>query len=188
MIKEYIRNNCKVEIIQEDCVDNPRLEWDHVGTMVTGHRRYKLSEEEGGPDEWEAIDNDEDKLSLPIYMMDHSGLSVRSASFGCPWDSGRVGVVYVTKEDAKASFGEDFEEAAMNCLEAEIEELNQYLTGDVYWVRVTNPFGEEETLGCIYGSDEAEQEANQMADAYVHQELATQIVLGCTGTGTQKCR
>lgn len=37
--------------------------------------------------------------------MDHSGLAMQTTSFNDPWDSGQVGWIYVSKEDALKEFG-----------------------------------------------------------------------------------
>lgn len=40
-------------------------------------------------------------VMLPVYLMDHSGLSVNTVGFGCPWDSGQVGMIYCPLETAR---------------------------------------------------------------------------------------
>ena len=41
---------------------------------------------------------------MPVYLMDHSGLSIRTTSFQDRWDSGCIGWVYMTKEEAVTAF------------------------------------------------------------------------------------
>lgn len=41
---------------------------------------------------------------MPLYLMDHSGLAMQTESFHDPWDSGQVGWIYVSKEDALKEF------------------------------------------------------------------------------------
>lgn len=74
-------------------------------------------------DEW-ASDN---LCILPVYLYDHSGITVSTSSFSCRWDSGQVGFIYVTKDKAGDDWG-----CAEACLKSEIETLAQYLEGDVY--------------------------------------------------------
>ena len=38
---------------------------------------------------------------LPLYMYEHSGIALSTTPFSCPWDSGRLGFVIMTKEKAK---------------------------------------------------------------------------------------
>lgn len=35
---------------------------------------------------------------LPLYLYDHSGISISTGSFSCPWDSGQVGFIYVARD------------------------------------------------------------------------------------------
>lgn len=44
-------------------------------------------------------------IVMPLYLLDHSGLAMQTTSFHDPWDSGQVGWVYVSKEDALKEFG-----------------------------------------------------------------------------------
>ena len=37
---------------------------------------------------------------LPLYLYDHSGLSMNTSGFSCPWDSGQVGWIYCNNEKA----------------------------------------------------------------------------------------
>lgn len=48
---------------------------------------------------WSALEKD--YVILPLYLYDHSGISMSTSDPGCRWDSGRVGYIYVSLEDAK---------------------------------------------------------------------------------------
>ena len=70
---------------------------------------------------------------LDLYLYDHSGITIRTSPFSCPWDSGQVGFIWVTKaccEDQGVAW-----ENAANYLESEIKQLDMYLTGDVWGYR-----------------------------------------------------
>lgn len=65
---------------------------------------------------------------LPLYLYDHSGITMNTGGFLCPWDSGQVGYIYMSYDTAR-------EEAITNpivYLEGEVETYDQYLRGDVY--------------------------------------------------------
>ncbi len=73
---------------------------------------------------------------LPIYMYNHSGCTIKTSPFSCPWDSGLVGYIYMTAEKAKK---EQFTKGnkvdwkrVVECLKSEVHTYNQYLTGEVY--------------------------------------------------------
>lgn len=72
-------------------------------------------------------------IILPLYLYDHSGITMSTSGFSCPWDSGQVGVIYISKEDAKKEYsGGDYEEKAIKYLTGEVETYDDYLTGSVY--------------------------------------------------------
>jgi hypothetical protein len=76
-------------------------------------------------------------ISLPIYMYDHSGITIRTYPFECPWDSGQIGYIYVTyaqilKELDIKRLSPKARKWAYNLLRGEINVYNQYLTGEVY--------------------------------------------------------
>jgi len=93
-------------------------------------------------------------VSLPLYLYDHSGLSMSTSSFSCPWDSGQVGFIYAKKDDD--------EELLRMLLVNEVEVYDQYLQGEVYGFVLLNEDGEEEDA-CwgFFGDDWRE---NGMAD------------------------
>ena len=96
---------------------------------------------------------------LPLYLMDHSGISMSVGSFGCPWDSGQVGWITCDKETINREFNGD-RDLAEKCLLAEVMTYDQYLTGNVFGFIVEERDDDddsdwEETDSCwgFYGSD-----------------------------------
>ena len=70
-------------------------------------------------------------LSLRLY--DHSGISMSTSTrypYNCPWDSGWIGLIYVTQEKLNET-GTD-KKTAEDILEAEVKTYDQYLRGDIY--------------------------------------------------------
>ena len=43
-------------------------------------------------------------IVLPIYMYDHSGITISVNPFSCPWDSGQIGFIYISKEKARKEY------------------------------------------------------------------------------------
>ena len=81
---------------------------------------------------------------LPLYLYDHSGITMSTSSFSCPWDSSQVGWIYATKEDVQKEYGAFTKEnlqKAHQCLEWEVETYAQFLEGDVYWYRLEKFLG-----------------------------------------------
>lgn len=67
---------------------------------------------------------------LPVYLYDHSGLSMSTSPYSCPWDSGQVGFIYCTRHVAD-NHGIAWERVP-NMLKAEIATMDAYLSGEVY--------------------------------------------------------
>lgn len=104
---------------------------------------------------------------LPLYLYDHSSITMRTGSFSCPWDSGQVGWIVCDNETIEKEFNGN-RELAEKVLQAEVKVYDQYLTGDVYGYIVEetdDPDSDdwEVTDSCsgFYGSDIRE---NGMAD------------------------
>jgi len=76
-------------------------------------------------------------IMLPLYLYDHSGVTMSTKPFSCPWDSGQIGYIYVTLEDVRREWSCKRVSAkrrvqAEQRLVAEVEVYNGYLRGDVY--------------------------------------------------------
>jgi hypothetical protein len=122
--------------------------------MVCWHNRYNLGDYEkngrrsiAGKDEltfddpsdfqeW-AEENKQNLIMLPLYLYDHSGITMNTGGFSCPWDSGQVGYIFVTKEQIRKEYDWKLITAArrskiLEYLKGEVTVYDQYLTGDVY--------------------------------------------------------
>ena len=75
---------------------------------------------------------DEHYIMLSLYLYDHSGITMNTTGFSCPWDSGQVGFIYVSNKDAEKEYGTYFEEKAEKYLKGEVHTYDQYIRGDVY--------------------------------------------------------
>ncbi|MBV6342342.1 hypothetical protein [Candidatus Magnetobacterium casense] len=132
-----------VEIFTYESPESPR-EWDNLGTMVCWHRRYSLGDKHDfkTPEEFKEWAGKGLAVILPIYLYDHSGLTVSTQPFSCPWDSGQVGWIYATKEDVRQNYGvkkisAKWLEHVKAVLEAEVKTYDQYLNGEVYGYKVS---------------------------------------------------
>ena len=111
---------------------NPR-EWDNLGTMVCRHKRYRL----GDTDQLLAGKQRETAIMLPLYLYDHSGITMRTRPFDCPWDSGQVGCIYVLPDEVKREYGckrvtPTIRAKVLEVLEQEVKTYDQYLRGECY--------------------------------------------------------
>ncbi len=155
----------KLRIEQDENPANPREEFDHFGTMACFHRRYHLGDKpfNNSPDDFETFwtENGAGGIKLPLYLYDHSGLTISTKPFSCPWDSGQIGYIYATKEQIQKEFEGNIEKAT-KCLESEVVEYNQYLTGDVWGYVVEDEDGHHlDSCWGFYGREYAEEQGNE---------------------------
>jgi hypothetical protein len=129
-----------VELHFDDEPINPRDDREPLGHMVCWHGRYDL----GDKHDWKTPADFENwyqaqsqpKVRLPLYLYDHSGLTMNTHGFSCPWDSGQVGYIYATWAALESEYGApwDFEKEklALTVLEHEVEDYDRYLRGEYY--------------------------------------------------------
>jgi hypothetical protein len=168
-----------IEVIQDNDAQNPREEWDNFGTMICFHRRYTLGDKHkyDSPDEaMAAVKKQGIGLLLPMYMYDHSGITIRTTPFSCPWDSGQIGFIYITKAKLREEYSvkrvtkKIIEKARLNLL-AEVTTYNQFLTGETFGFKTyaneeAKDAGEEQdSCWGFYGSDILENGILEQAGA-----------------------
>lgn len=143
---EDTQENRTVRIYQDSDPMNPRTDWDgQLSIMVAFHDRYTLGDSDHGYsqsdyDSWEelaaAIAADGGIHILPLYLYDHSGISISTGKFNDRWDSGQIGFIFTTKErleECGLSASLDVEEM----LKSEVSIYDNYLRGEVYGYVVT---------------------------------------------------
>lgn len=174
-----------IEIYQDTYTESPR-EWDNLGTMVCFHRRYDLgdkhdydSDDYSGWEEMKEAIMKQEKVHtiLPLYLYDHSGITMNTTGFSCRWDSGQVGWIFVSKDKVKEE-GID-ESKVEKYLKGEVETYDQYLRGDVYGYKIyevtTCSLGhehEEDLDSCwgFYGEEYCLQEAKDIVNHWIEKE------------------
>ena len=174
-------------IVQDTDPESPR-DWDNAGTMACWHPRYHLGDEQPteSPSDWLAAFTRDNPgaVILPLYLYDHSGLTIRCAPFSCPWDSGQVSYVYATRDTILKEWGGPnskrltprLRACAESCLRSEVSTYDEYLTGQVYGILIESPAGDN-LDSCFggYGLDYTREEAARMlahADAADAREAA----------------
>ena len=155
-----------INIYHDENPESPR-EWDNLGTMYTSHRRYRPEEEldkhfETG-DVFESYGVFRDDflrryVALPVYLYDHSGLTVSTTPFSCRWDSGLFGIIAVPVEQVKKEYGwklltKPRREAIERHLQGEIKTYDDYLRGEVYGFEITNHNALVNSCWGYYGDD-----------------------------------
>lgn len=146
-----------LRIKQDDCYgDNNPREHCNFGTMVCWHTRYNLGDEQPQTTPEFYFEKIKPCIRLPIYMYDHSGITIRTSPFSDGWDSGQLGWIYVTSEKIKSEFkvkslNGAIKNKARSILEQEVKLYDQYLRGAVWGFE----FGDDSCWGFI--GDELEE-------------------------------
>ena len=81
------------------------------------------------------VEQMEGMVILPLYLYDHSGITMNTTGFSCPWDSGQVGWIYADKRRIEAEYGKvtpETMEKARQVLEGEVKSYDYFLTGQCY--------------------------------------------------------
>lgn len=132
MSKLYKKEGEYLRIAQDENPVDPRKDNDgHVGTIVCWHPRLKLGDEQPREDpETYREKLPKNRIELPLYSNEHSGISLSVSSYLCKWDSGQVGFIYTTLERLEEHCTSV--DVAEEYLRGEVHEYNQFLSGEVY--------------------------------------------------------
>jgi len=175
----------KLEIVQDTDPENPR-NWDNLGKMICFHRRYNLGDEHSYKfndyNSWEEMKTDIIKqenvaVIYPLYLYNHSGITISTTPFGDRWDSGQVGFVYISKQTIYEEYNckritKAIRLKAESVLQAEVKTYDKYIIGDAWGYRITDE-DENEIESCwgYYDWESAEEEGNNMMKYYKEKEL-----------------
>jgi hypothetical protein len=172
--------NYTIKLIQDENPMNPREDYDHFAHMICFHRDYGLGDKDWKsknrnsshqdlmtPEELKEIVSRKDVIALPLYILDHSGLWMRTGRFAEDsggWDTSMVGYIYVTYEEIHKNMArpkphkkdaphpypiasikhvtKTDRDHAIRLMEAEVQEYSDYLSGDVCGYVVEDEEGE----------------------------------------------
>ena len=180
MIESFEHNGKVVEIDVDEDAQSPREDCYNPDVMVCFHKRMQLGDKtdykQGDFQSWEEMEDkickDNDILDiLPIYMYDHSGITISTTPFSCPWDSGRVGFIYITKDKARECcmvkrVTKKTKAWARECLLSSVKVYDQFLTNDIYGYTIKDKDTDEVLESCwgFYGLDEVIKESKEIAE------------------------
>jgi len=179
----------KIEVIHDEHPSDPRGD-DNLGTMVCFHPDYSLGDKhkynKSDYNSWEGLEraiheNEDVGAILPLFLYDHSGITMNTIGFQCPWDSMRVGFIFISKEKMRYEYSykrvsQKLIKRVQGYLKNEVKLYDQYLTGDAYGYRITDTETEKEIDSCwgFFGEDYCMEEAESMVKsiiAYENKEL-----------------
>lgn len=107
-------------------------------------------------DKWRLLERHAGIVYLPLFLYDHSGITMNVDGFNDPWDSGQVGYIYTDKKTIMQNVGgyyvgnnvdgrfvktteRNWKKVAYHDMESEVSIYDQYLTGQVYGI-ITEEF------------------------------------------------
>jgi len=158
--------NLKIE--RDEHQESPRGSYN-LGTMYCKHSRYNLGDVYADKPEKKCI-------SLPLYLYDHSGITMNTTGFSCNWDSGQVGVIYVDIEKVKSDYKwkrltKNRTQQIKDSLKIEVETYDAFLTGDIYGFIITDNEDEEvDSCWGFYGYEYCQAEGERMRDYFITEE------------------
>ncbi len=112
-----------LRITRDPFAENPRSAYDHDSIFASWHGDYLFGDTQPtdiGMMEYRDQRVPSDHTCLPVYLMDHSGLSLSTTAFGCSWDSMQIGWIHCQGNEKS------------DLLTGEIELCDHYATGNVW--------------------------------------------------------
>ncbi len=85
---------------------------------------------------------------LPLFLFDHSGLTMNTTGFSCSWDSGQIGWIYASHEDIKREFSKKKIQKAKSVLINEVVRYDSYLRGECFCYKLCE---EGKIIDCCNG-------------------------------------
>ena len=170
--------------VEQDTLDfNPRTNFDPMGTMVCFHSRHNLGDEHdlkhSDFTNWDMVKGYLEKhndiaVILPLYLYDHSGITMNTTGFSCRWDSGQVGFIYITKKQVREEYGRCTKKnlkKAEKYLIGEVKEYDDFITGNVWYYEIEKDGEHVDSCGGFIGDKEyCETEAKSIVDNLVAED------------------
>lgn len=148
-----------INVYQDEEGFDPRKD-DNLGTMICFHSNCSLGDKHGYNDlsdmllsilqdyyDYEYLERqgrdkliklfEKDHIVLPLYLYNHSGITINTSGFSCPWDGGRIGVIYVSLAAVKKEYGykrisSKIRQKVIEVLKSEVKIYDSYISGEVY--------------------------------------------------------
>ena len=190
IIEQVNYKGYEIKIVIDDDPLNPVEEFDSFGKMVCFHRKYILGHKHnpgsGDFDSSEEVKNyliKEEKayIILPLYLYDHSGITISTTPFNCVFDSGQMGFIYATKEQILKEYGvkritPKIRENVEKLLITEVDTYDKYLTGEVFGFIIEKNGDIEDSCYGFYDTPEnIVKECKSNIDTYYDEQLELAI-------------
>lgn len=183
VIEELKYKDYTIKIVPDSDLMNPRDEEPRT-TMICFHRKYSLGDEsdykQDHYDSWDELEREIQREEKPmiiylVFMYNHSGRSLSTSPFSCPWDSGQIGFIFIPK----AKYIEEFRhfdvmerhKRAEESIQSELEIYNKYIEGDGYGFNIYSPEDPEDPVDSCWGfyyEKDCIQSAKEAVDCIVN--------------------
>lgn len=176
--------NLKLNLIPDTNPHNPR-NYDNITKLICFHNRYNLGDKhsykESNYNNWEEMKADIIKqenaaIIYPLYLYDHSGITISTSPFGDRWDSGQIGFVFISKQTIYKEYNckritKAIRLKAESVLQAEVKTYDKYIIGDAWGYRITDE-DENEIESCwgYYDYDECKSEGENLLEYLLEKE------------------
>jgi hypothetical protein len=105
-------NNRKLKVIQDSTPSSPR-EWDNLCKMIFIGKYSHLGDKHDFHGTHESFEAHQEHIAKeldvayisPVYAYVHSGMTISTEPLSCPWDSGKLGWVVITKQAIRENWG-----------------------------------------------------------------------------------
>ncbi len=134
---------------------------DNLTAMVCFHKGYDLGDKEHGYNQSDydsfeelkdaILKNETVLLIKPLYLYDHSGITIATSPFNCRFDSGQIGWVFVTQERVDV-LGAPLDSLDRQ-LEVEVKTYDEQIRGEVYGFICYKDNEEVDSCGGFHGSN-----------------------------------
>jgi hypothetical protein len=114
-------------------------------------------------------------IIIPLYLYDHSGITISTGDFNDPWDSGQVGWIYASYEDIVKEYGDTSPkniDKARKLLIAETKTYNYYLRSECYGYKI---YENDEEIDSCWGFLGDFDEAKEAMKEYFPEQIAALI-------------
>lgn len=162
-----MKNNLKYTINLMDNTEyyNPREENNNLGKMICFHRKYNLGDNHNySIAEAQELETSKNIISLPLYLFDHTDITISTKPFYCPFDSGKVGFIYISYEDVYKEYNvtrisKKLREKILHILQEEVLIYDQYIRGEIYEYEIYDDRDIIDIVGGFFNEEDAKQEA-----------------------------
>jgi len=180
---EYKGYNIKIYF--DDWTDSP-LDDEGLAHFALFHRRYDLPNDTSidsdcfnswGDMEAEIYKQYDVLECLSVSMYDHSGVHIYEGHPTCPWDSGRIGFVFLDKQEVRKWYNvkrisRKTKEKAVACMRAQLKGYAAYVNGETYSYTIEDSEGDiVDSCGGFIGSDHEESGLLEDARSFIDHEV-----------------